>query len=200
MRMGSAPTPIQHSKRVRGLPDFRRWYEPGATYFFTIVTYQRWPLLKDPEARRLLGSVMRQVKREQPFETIAIVLLWDHLHCVWALPRGDSDFSIRWSAIKRTFTKSWLGSGGSQAPITLSQETRHHRGIWQPRFWEHRVRDENDLERCCDYIHYDPVKHHYVQTPWDWPYSSFRRQVSDGQYPPDWGRSEPAHLQSTDWE
>src|SRR5215213_4408282 len=100
------------------MPDYRRWYQPGGTYFFTVVTYRRWKLFRDPNARSLLGSVIRQFTQERPFDTLAIVLLWDHLHCVWSLPRGDADYSSRWKEIKVRFTEAWIDSGGRELPVT----------------------------------------------------------------------------------
>jgi putative transposase len=182
------------------MPEYRRWYQPGGTFFFTVVTYERWPLFQNPSARSLLGSVMRSVSQESPVQTLAIVLLWDHLHCVWVLPHGDLDFSGRWQAIKSRFSTAWVEHGGSERQVTPSQKARGHRGLWQRRFWEHQVRDEGDLEHCCDYIHYNPVKHGYVSRPWDWPWSSFRRFVKEGHYPQDWGRSLPTNYRDLDWE
>jgi putative transposase len=96
------------------------------------------------------------------------VLLPDHLHCLWTLPDGDADFSRRWSVIKRLTTQA-CGSP-----------------IWQPRFWEHAIRDERDLHRHLDYVHGNPVKHGLVQRAADWPYSSFHRYLRNGAYPEDW--------------
>jgi putative transposase len=62
--------------------------------------------------------------------------------------------------------------------------------IWQRRFWEHAIRDEEDFARHADYIHFNPVKHGYVTRPLDWPYSSFRRFVKQGIYPEDWAASD----------
>ncbi len=182
------------------MPSFRRWYRPGGMYFFTVVTHQRKPLFSHRAARQLLGSAMREVRRESPFKTFAIVLLWDPLHCVWALPQNDDDYSNRWKDIKSQFTQVWLETGGTEGRVTRAQERRGNRGVWQMRFWEHMIRDEEDLERCCNYIHYNPVKHGYVQRPWDWPWSSFRRHVEAGQYPWDWGQTEPSDIQGIDWE
>jgi len=158
------------------------------------VTYDRIPIFEEARARDLIGEVIRNVRDEMPFETIAIVLLPDHLHAVWALPPGDKDFSSRWKKIKADFTARWLAMGGSEARVTESQARRGNRGIWQRRFIEHLCRDEDDLERHCDYIHYNPVKHGYVIKPWDWEASSFRRFVDVGQYEWDWGRSAPVSI------
>jgi putative transposase len=173
------------------MPNYRRWYEPGGTYHFTVVMHQRQPLFWAPEAQRLLGVALRSERRRRPFTTVAMVLLPEHLHCIWTLPRGDADFSTRWQIVKGEFTESWLASGGGEVRPSASRLAKGERGVWQRRFWEHCVRDEDDLERCCHYIHYNPVKHGHVARPRDWPMSSFHRFVRAGDYEPDWGRTEP---------
>ena len=173
------------------MSNYRRWYMTGGTCFFTVVTQHRVPMFRDPLAVRLLGEVMRSVRLESPFHTIAVVVLPDHLHCVWSLSRGDSDYSGRWQRIKGTFTAQWLSAGGSEASPSESRVRKGEHGVWQRRFWEHQIQDEMDLERHVDYIHYNPVKHGYAARPADWPWSSFLRHVRLGQYPADWGRTEP---------
>ena len=69
-----------------------------------------------------------------------------------------------------------------------------HRRVWQPRFWEHHIRGEEDLGRHLDYIHYNPVKHGYAASPAGWPYSSFARFVRAGVYSEGWGLVPPASL------
>jgi putative transposase len=183
------------------MPNYRRWYQPGGTYFFTVVAYRRRNLFKAQRARDLLGDALRKVAAIAPFQTIATVLLWDHLHVIWSLPAGDADYSNRWRAIKREFSVSYLADGGRDIEVTAAEASIGRRGIWQPRFWEHLVRDEEELSALCDYIHYNPVKHGYVARPWDWVPSTFRRFVSAGEYERHWGsRSEPLHLLGLDYE
>jgi putative transposase len=182
------------------MPDYRRWFVPGGTYFFTVVTCHRYPFFRDPTARRMLGKAFRDVKSECPFEVFAIVLLWDHLHCLWTLPTGDANYPARWKAIKDQFTSDWLADGGHEEQVTPSQQRRGHRGIWQRRYWEHTIENEKDLERHFDYIHFNPVKHEYVSRAADWPWSSFHRYVASGHYPAEWGREEPGHLAGLDFE
>ncbi|MGH8548715.1 MAG: transposase [Methylococcales bacterium] len=67
---------------------------------------------------------------------------------------------------------------------------KREQAVWQHRYWEYLLRSEPDFTRCVEYIHYNPVKHGYVTTPMDWPYSSFRTFVEWGIYPADWGRVE----------
>jgi putative transposase len=170
---------------------------PGETYFFTVVTYQRRSILDREDHIRLLGRVMRSVRIHSPFRTIAMVVLPDHLHCIWSLPRGDADFSTRWKRIKRDFTVELLGRGSKpdSRPSSLGRDSRGERDVWQRRFWEHIVRDEAELERLCDYIHYNPKKHGHAPSPADWPWSTFGRFVASGHYPPDWGRSSPPSVE-----
>ncbi|HUT95782.1 MAG TPA: transposase, partial [Thermoguttaceae bacterium] len=118
------------------------------------------------------------MRGEFPFETIAACLLPDHLHMIWQLPPGDSDYSGRWKEIKSRFTERWLAGGGTELPVSESRRKRGERGVWQRRFWEHTIQDESDLEIRFDYVHYNPVKHGYVRRPWDWEHSTFRHYVA----------------------
>ena len=168
------------------MTSYRRVYIPGGCYFFTInlAERRRNTLLVDRiESLRL---AFRYAKRQRPFKIEAIVVLPDHLHAIWRLPEGDSDFSTRWSLVKSKFSRS--------VPPTetrsRSRMNKRERGIWQRRGWEHAIRDELDLERHLDYIHYNPVKHGYAASPWEWPHSSFRRFVAKGWYAPDWAASD----------
>jgi putative transposase len=113
----------------------------------------------------------------------AIVVLPDHLHAIWTLPEGDADFAVRWRLIKSAFSRGM--PHGER--ISVSRAAKNERGFWQRRYWEHTLRDERDLARHMDYIHFNPVKHGLVARVRDWPYSSFHRMVKLGIYPADWG-------------
>jgi putative transposase len=151
------------------MSEYRRYFVPGATYFFTVVCERRAPLFSQGGARRLLGSVVRRCLMWRPVRVVAIVLLPDHLHCLWTLPPGDRAYPVRWAWIKREFSRAWLTDGGAEQPRAASRLQERRRGIWQRRFWEHTIRDETDLEKHFDYIHYNPVKHGLVERPRDWP-------------------------------
>jgi len=168
------------------MSDYRRRYVPGGTYFFTLVTYKRQPLFQNAAARRLLRSAFVRCRRHRPFELDAMVLLPDHLHCIWTLPKDDTDFSTRWNRIKRQFTLAWRNERGSIKPVTAGAARGRRQGVWQPRFWEHAVRDDQDYADHFDYIHYNPVKHGHVECPQAWPWSSFRRYVRLGVYDRGW--------------
>jgi putative transposase len=165
---------------------YRRAYHPGGSFFFTVVTQKRQPLLAAAEAVEVLRQAFRTVQATRPFTLEAMVVLPDHLHCVWTLPDGDADFPTRWRLIKTWFTK--------HCDPCLRQEnagrnTNTTQGIWQHRYWEHALRDETDFARHLDYIHYNPVKHGYAVSAMAWPYSSFHQYVKRGIYPADWGKA-----------
>ena len=145
------------------MPNYRRVYVPGGMFFFTLVTQGRVPILTDPDARGHLRRAFVDCRSRWPFRIEAIVLVPDHLHAIWSLPRGDTDYSIRWAWIKKEFTKSWVAEGGVEEAVSDSRRRNRRRGVWQRRFWEHSIQDEDDLERHCDYIHYNPVKHGLVR-------------------------------------
>ncbi len=169
------------------MPNYRRAVVPGGTFFFTVVARHRRKILCNPDIRIALRDAIRTVQTKHAFRIDAWVLLPDHLHCIWTLPSGDHDFSGRWANIKLLVTKNcgyrYL-DGPSQ---TKSERTRHEGAIWQRRFWEHAISDQEDFNRCLDYLHWNPVKHGHVSRITDWTYSSFHRYVREEIYPRDWG-------------
>jgi putative transposase len=118
-----------------------------------------------------------------------MVVIPDHLHAIWTLPHGDADYSIRWAWLKKEFTKRWLNTGRDERGQSAGRIRDGRRGVWQPKFWEHAIRDERDLERHVEYIHYNPVKHGVATCPHAWRWSSFDRWVRAGIYPAEWACS-----------
>ena len=165
---------------------YRRANTAGGTYFFTVVAYRRQPILCDEVIRNALRTAIETVRTSRPFVIDAWVLLPDHLHCVWTLPGGDADFSTRWMIIKRAVSLACREDYHHADWMTASKRKHRESTIWQRRFWEHQIRDDLDLQRHVDYIHFNPVKHGHVQHAVDWPYSTFHRYVRDGVYAQDW--------------
>lgn len=161
---------------------YRRDRMPGGCYFFTVT-------LADRQRRTLIDHIdtlrraFRLTLAAHPVSIDAIVVLPDHLHCLWQLPPDDDDYPLRWRLIKARFA---MGVADDISP-TASRRRRGERGVWQRRYWEHRIRDEADHARHMDYIHYNPVKHGHAAKARDWPYSSFRRWAARGMYADDWG-------------
>ncbi len=171
------------------MSNYRRALVPGGTFFFTVVTHRRQPILTDSRSRQFLRTAFREIKAQRPFTIDAIVLLPDHIRCVWSLPPDDVDFPTRWRQIQKRFTQQYLAAGLPESSVSTSRERQGDRGVWQRRFYEHLIRDELDLKRCVDYLHLNPVKHRMVDRVRDWPWSSFHRFVRLEEYPMDWGGS-----------
>ena len=159
---------------------YRRNFLPGGTFFFTVTLADR---RSNAHLKHIdeLRDAFRVARREQPFAIDAIVILPDHLHAILGLPSDDADFPGRWRRIKGHFSNALIASGAH-----LSRRSNEELALWQRRFWEHTIRDENDFERHVDYIHFNPVKHGLVTRVSDWPHSSFHRYVRQGLLPADW--------------
>lgn len=167
------------------MPNYRRVWHPGGTYFFTVNLLQREGNSLLVREINLLREAVKRVRRRYPFTIHGWVVLPDHMHCVISLPEGEHDFALRWRLIKAWFSKS--------LPIrerrSAVRQRRGERGIWQRHYWEHRIRDETDFAAHMDYVHINPVKHGLVSAVADWPYSTFHKCVREGVYPLDWGGS-----------
>ncbi|MFN0316937.1 MAG: REP-associated tyrosine transposase [Burkholderiales bacterium] len=161
---------------------YRRSDVSGGTYFFTVNLADR---RSDLLVRHIgeLRAAMARVKDAHPFAVVAMVALPEHLHAIWRLPPGDAGYPLRWSLIKAGFSRKLA----KRERISTSRESKRERGIWQRRYWEHKIRDETDLARHVDYIHYNPVKHGWVKRPIDWPHSTIHGYIGRQMVSPDWG-------------
>ena len=159
---------------------YRRNFVPGGKYFFTAALQDRTSTYLI-DHKDVLHRCIQTVKSKSHFDEVATVILPDHLHTIWKLPDDDSDYPARWKAIKSRFTRSLLRSG-----VPLDKNSRGEYRLWQKRYWEHTIMDEQDLESHIDYIHFNPVKHGYVTKASDWMPSSFHRYVQAGKLPQDW--------------
>lgn len=168
------------------MPQYRRVYLPGGTFFLTIVTYNRNPLFANPENIARLRNAVATTRAEMPFEITAAVVLPDHLHFLWTLPPTDSNYSQRIGRLKVLFTQSLRGKQALPQNVSISRRKRRESDVWQRRFWEHTIRDQADWSNHLDYVHYNPVKHGLVSCPHLWQYSSFHRWVQLGKYGADW--------------
>lgn len=177
------------------MPRYRRQFA-GSTYFFTAVAYQRRSIFCTPVFRNALRDAIHTVRLTRPFIVDAWVLLPDHMHCIWTLPDDDHDYSTRWEEIKRHLTSACRERLHDPRLLTRAARQRKESTIWQRRFREHQIRDESDMEKHVDYIHFNPVKHGQVRQVCAWPYSTFHRYVRAGMYSADWaGTQESAALE-----
>ncbi|SHG81547.1 REP-associated tyrosine transposase [Marivita hallyeonensis] len=186
---------------------------PGGRIFFTVCLAHRGSRLLLDEID-ILRDAVRVTRARRPFEIDAWVVLPDHMHAVWSLPDGDTNYSDRWGAIKSRFSKFVrLKHGGDMVgykptlhqnaaaarrvgfqPTTIaqmraarspSQIAKKDAGIWQRRFWEHHIRNEADYAAHVRYCWMNPVKHGLVAGPADWPYSSIHRDIQRGMVDPE---------------
>lgn len=164
------------------MTEYRRAHVPGASWFFTVNLARRKGNSLLVDRIDLLRAAFAAVRARHPFRMDAVVILPDHLHCIMTLPEGDANFSTRWNLIKGSFSRA-IEKGEHVSP---SRTNRGERGIWQRRFWEHLIRDQEDFNRHADYIHWNPVKHGWARRVADWPHSSFHEFVKHGIYPLDW--------------
>ncbi|MDX7897842.1 REP-associated tyrosine transposase [Aeromonas media] len=177
------------------MANYKRAWQPGGTWFFTVVLAERQNNHLLVERIDLLRKVVREVQESHPFRIHGWVVLPEHLHALLELPDGDTNFPLRWRRIKSKFSRAIPNS----EVRSESRWRRGERGIWQRRYWEHLVRDQEDFNNHLDYIHINPVKHGLVTAPKDWPYSTFHRWVQQGRYPLTWGNtSMPEYKMSPD--
>ena len=161
---------------------YRRARVAGGSYFFTVTLEDRSSSLL-VDRIDALRQAFASTRVELPFRIDAVAVLPDHLHCIWTLPDGDSDYSSRWQRIKGRFSRACPAGEA----ISASRGRKRERGIWHRRYWEHTLRDGGDYASHVDYIHYNPVKHGHAGRVLDWPHSSFHRFVREGILPCDWG-------------
>ena len=165
------------------MPNYRRSAVPGGTYFFTVNLHDRNHSLLTTHIQTL-KSAIRHAHQQQPFQIDAWAVLPDHMQCVWTLPEHDTDYATRWRRIKSLFSRRLKSEG------LLPGEQK----VWQRRYWEHTIRDDNDLNAHVDYVHINPVKHGWVRRVVDWPYSTFHKHVKSGIYQPDWAGGEESRI------
>ncbi len=161
---------------------YRRVRIDGGCYFFTVAIADRSSKLLTQHIE-MFYTALEQIKTRHPFVINAMVVLPDHLHCIWTLPDGDCNYSLRWQQLKGLFSR--------QLPklevVSESRKRKSERGIWQRRFWEHTIRDEADYINHINYIYFNPVKHGWVNAVKNWPYSTFHNDVQTGLYDINWG-------------
>ena len=161
---------------------YRRVWVPGGTYFFTVNLLERQRTLLVDHID-LLRNAFRTAHAARPFQVDALVVLPDHLHCVWRLPEGNCDNATRWRHIKTLFSRG-MPDGERRSRRRLA---KGERGIWQRRYWERLIRDGDDYRNHVDYVHFNPVKHGHVARAADWPWSSVHRAIARGEIAEDWG-------------
>jgi putative transposase len=169
------------------MPEYRRSNIPGDSVFLTLVTYEREKLFSIPENIEKLRAACSVTMMEKPFTIDAAVILPEHIYFLWTLPPDDLDYSYRVGRMKVLFTRALRGVNNLPEDVCKSRRKHRESDVWQRRFYEHTIRDEVDLRKHLDYLHFNPVKHGLAKCVHDWAYSSFHRGVKRGEYDIGWG-------------
>jgi len=172
----------------------------GNTYFFTLVTHDRYPWLCHELARTALRAGIIHVRQKYPFAMDACVLLPNHLHCIWTLPESDHDYATRWKLIKSYVTRRCGKDLMRQADLRESRQNRQEGNLWQRGVQEHPIQNAADFVKHCDYIHYNPVRHGLCNLPQEWEFSSIHRFVEQGIYHVEWGKTENPSIETEIWD
>ena len=166
------------------MPNYRRVFADAHSYFLTLVTHQRNPILI--ENIELLRQSFKVSREKYTYEIQAIVILPDHFHMI-ILPENAEDYPNIISQIKQHFSRHCDPIFYSHLSQSQSREKAGYKPIWQKKYFEHTIRTDEDYQKRFDYIHYNPVRHGYVLKTEDWQYSSFHKHVKLGVYESKWG-------------
>jgi putative transposase len=191
MSQGTLRSALGYLNDTHGLTTMpiRRYYIPNSQIFITVVTQNRSPVFTNKVNIELYWKVAQSVQTLHPFHLFAYCVMPDHFHWILQMPEEQPDFSKVIQSFKWNYLREYKKLHGIQGSLSL----------WQKRFWDHVIRDEKDLQTHVDYVHYNPVKHGFVQDPIEWENSTFRFWQEKGMYDPDWGCViEPASIKSVD--
>jgi len=159
--------------------------------FITQVTNDRIGYLESTKNLDIFWETLRNVQKNHPFKLLAYVILPDHFHFLMRVDDDHGDFSKIMHSLKRNFTINFKRFYSVENSATL----------WQRGFWDHIIRDENDLEKHFDYIHWNPVKHGYVKLPEDWQQSTYNFWCKKGFYEGGWGADDvPENIRGVEFE
>jgi putative transposase len=155
------------------MANYTRVFLDGFSYFVTVVTHQRNPILIDNI--NLLREAFVKSKDKYEYTIDNIVILPDHFHMI-ITPKHAEDYSKIISFIKRYFSRNCFRHYYAHLLQSSSRENRGMKPIWQKRFFEHTIKNEKDLFETTQYMYHNPVKHGYVDDPKIWKYSSWYKK------------------------
>ena len=185
-------------KKVWIMSNYRRAFQENSYVFITMVTHKRNPILIQNIEK--LRSSYKKVKEKFEFEMFGIVVLPDHIHMI-IKPENIKEYPIIIKSIKAYFSRTIDEKNIEKIKLTKSKIKKKEKGVWQRRYWEYTIRDEDDLYKHLDYIHWNPVKHGYIENVRDWKYSSFHKFVNQKLYDINWGSTnDTKHIQNINIE
>ena len=155
------------------MANYRRVFLDGYSYFLTVTTYKRNPILI--ENIGLLRKSFAFAKSKFDFNIEEIVILPDHFHIIITVERA-ADYPKIISTIKRYFSKHCDSKYTKDITQSSSRIKKRYSPVWQKRYFEHTIRDEKDYAQKIEYMKYNPVKHGLIDNADDWKYSSFYKK------------------------
>lgn len=162
--------------------NYKRLFIENTYVFLTIVTYKRKKILIDNID--VLRKSFVECKKKYDFDIFSIVVMHDHIHMI-IKPKDINEYPKIIGQIKIYFTKN--------ANIKYEMNNNREATIWQRRYYEHTIKNEEDLYKHLDYIHFNPIKHGYVKSAKDWKHSSFDKFIKMKYYEPDWYNFDDKH-------
>lgn len=160
--------------------NYKRVFIQNSCVHLIIVAYNRKPIFIDNVD--LLQKAIINAMQYFQFEIVAFCILPDHIHIIMK-PIDIYEYPKIITSIKYYFSKNF--NVGVETP-TYGYLNKGEKGIFQRRYYEHTIVSEKDFYTHVDYIHYNPVKHGYVNQVKEWEYSSFRKYIKDGFYDENW--------------
>jgi len=181
------------------VPNYHRFYIPNAIVAFTLVTYNRSPIFSNTQVSDLFLNLLNKITDQFHYKLIAYSLLPDPVHLILQLSHENPNFSLPIRELKRLFSVNYKKLN-PLLPLPNSSRQKHNETtIWQRRFWDHVIKDERDLERHLNYIHFNPVKHGFTDNPTNWPWSSYSNYLENGYYPNEWSPDLNQFEDSENW-
>ena len=164
-----------------------RKYYPAGMYFVTMNTYQREPVLTEPDVLAAFRCALKRARDKYPLEVHAWVVMPDHMHFVIRTHHIELGRFIACFKSHMTRALPQYSSKKYNLNDKVKQRRRAKRGsLWHKGFYEHWIADQADYQRCIKYCVYNPVKHGYANRPWEWPHSTLHEFIAKGRYPPAW--------------
>jgi putative transposase len=168
--------------------NYRRVYISNSYVHLIIVSYERKHIFIDNI--EILRTAFKNTMQNYKFEILAICVLPDHIHLILN-PENIKEYSKIISSIKHSFSyivgQVCPTDLCSQEDLKIGYKNKREKGLFQRRFYEHTILNQDELNNHINYIHYNPVKHGYVQSVKDWEYSSFHKYVKNNLYDKNWG-------------
>ena len=152
------------------MANYKRVFEDGYSYYLTVVTHRRNPILIDNI--KLLRKSFTVSKQKYGYIIEAIVILPDHFHMI-ITPEYAKEYPYIIRTIKQYFSKNCPIQYYEDVGQSFSRAKEGYKPIWQKKYYEHTIRDDKDFKVRLDYIYNNPIKHKYVEEIRDWKYSSY---------------------------